>query len=94
MSEKSDNVIYIVDWVFIPSGFSPNGDGLNDVFLVEGARTNVDFEMQIVNRWGELLYATSNIFVGWDGTINGGLAPTDTYFYFIRIADNSFELRR
>ena len=96
--EKSDNVIYIVDWVFIPSGFSPNGDGLNDVFLVEGARTNVDFEMQIVNRWGELLYATSNIFVGWDGTLNGGLAPTDTYFYFIRIADNSFngylELRR
>ncbi len=86
-----DQVTYIVNWVFIPSGFSPNGDGFNDLFLVEGARLTLDFEMQIVNRWGELIYATSNIFDGWDGTFNGSESPVDTYFYFIRISDNVYK---
>ena len=86
-----EEVTYFVDWIFIPSGFSPNGDGINDLFLVEGARLNVDFEMQIVNRWGELVFATSDIFTGWDGTINSGWAPVDTYFYFIRVADTNYK---
>ena len=86
-----EEVTYFVDWIFIPSGFSPNGDGINDLFLVEGARLNVDFEMQIVNRWGELVFATSDIFTGWDGTINSGWAPVDTYFYFIRVADFNYK---
>ena len=87
-----------VDWIFIPNGFSPNGDGINDNFGLDGARLGVIFELQIVNRWGELVYASSDFFDKWDGTIFGKEAPEDTYFYFIELAGvmykGSLELRR
>ncbi len=87
-----------VDWIFIPNGFSPNGDGINDNFGLDGARQGVVFELQIFNRWGELVYASSDFFDKWDGTIFGKEAPEDTYFYFIELSGvrykGSLELRR
>ena len=62
------------------------------------ARDGVVFELQIVNRWGELVYASSDFFDKWDGTIFGKEAPEDTYFYFIELSGvrykGSLELRR
>jgi gliding motility-associated-like protein len=96
--EKYDEIIIEVDWVFIPNGFSPNGDGINDFFGLDGARDGVSFEIQIVNRWGELVYASSNAFDKWDGTFNGIQIPEDTYFYFIELSSfkykGAIELRR
>ena len=96
--EKYDEIILQVDWIFIPNGFSPNGDGINDFFGLDGARNGVDFEIQIVNRWGELVYASSNAFYKWDGTINGTQIAEDTYFYFIELSNfqykGSIDLRR
>ena len=58
----------------------------------------VDFEIQIVNRWGELVYASSNAFDKWNGTFNGLEIPEDTYFYFIELSSfkykGAIELRR
>ena len=75
-----------VDWIFIPNGFSPNADGINDTFGVEGARANVDYEIQIVNRWGELIFVSSDIFETWDGSFAGKPVIEGTYFYFIDLA--------
>ena len=72
--------------VFVPSAFTPNGDGLNDFFAFDilGATT---VDVHIWNRWGELVYsnaaqpngmATTN---AWDGTFNGKRAEYDTYTY-------------
>ncbi len=96
--EKYDEIALFVDWVFIPNGFSPNGDGINDFFGIDGTREGVDFEIQIVNRWGELVFASSDAFDKWNGTYNGLDIPEDTYFYFIDLAGfkykGSVELRR
>ncbi|MEC8968242.1 MAG: gliding motility-associated C-terminal domain-containing protein [Bacteroidota bacterium] len=84
--EKYDEIMLTVDWIFIPNGFSPNADGINDTFGVEGARANVDYEIQIVNRWGELIFVSSDIFETWDGSFAGKPVIEGTYFYFIDLA--------
>ena len=68
----------------IPSAFTPDGDGLNDVFkfLHEG---NVEMEsFQIFNRWGQQVFETRDIDMGWDGTFKGTMAPSDVYVYLIK----------
>ena len=68
--------------IFMPSAFSPNGDGYNDTFgaVVECQLT---FNMQIYNQWGTLAYTTDDIYQGWDGNIKGEPAPGGKYSYII-----------
>ena len=72
--------------VFVPNSFTPNNDGLNDIFTAKGLFID-QFSMEIYNRWGELLYHTSELEKGWDGVFNGSLSPEDTYTYRIQVAD-------
>ncbi|MGB3947422.1 MAG: PKD domain-containing protein [Bacteroidia bacterium] len=76
--------------IYIPSGFSPNGDGKNEIFVPVGIAIN-KFEMSIYNRWGNFVFYTDDINEGWDGKFkNGGaLAQEDTYVYVIRIVDGN-----
>jgi len=74
--------------LYIPNAFSPNGDGLNDIFTAKG--TDIcGFEMYIFDRWGMMLYYTQDINYGWDGTVNGStnVAQEDTYVYLINAID-------
>lgn len=78
----------------LPNAFSPNNDGLNDVFMpLRCPRfvTRVDFE--VYNRWGKLVFKSSdNINLDWDGTNqNGSLLPAGTYFYRARVFFNTFD---
>jgi gliding motility-associated-like protein len=68
----------------MPNAFSPNGDGLNDVFKphIEG-RLDV-FEMTIYNRWGAVVYRTNNAALGWNGIVNGYTQNTGTYLWVCR----------
>jgi gliding motility-associated-like protein len=66
--------------MFIPSAFSPNGDGKNDILYVRG-RCLKNFTFQIFNRWGELVFETSNQDIGWDGTQNGQPLNTGVFVY-------------
>ena len=67
---------------FIPNAFTPNGDGLNDIF--KPVLTYVDDEeyvFSIFDRWGNLIFYTEEITVGWDGNINGKPAAAGIYAY-------------
>lgn len=64
---------------FVPNFFSPNGDGVNDVFM-DG------FELQVFDRYGMLLYKGTT---GWDGTFNGKKMDNDTYFYYLNYSDKN-----
>ena len=73
--------------IAIPKSFTPNGDGLNDRFLVKGKFID-SYEMQIYNRWGEALFQTTDMDTGWDGKSNKGKKlPTGNYAYWIRVKD-------
>lgn len=73
--------------IYIPSAFSPNGDGFNDIFFVKGTYLDAaDFKMTIANRWGDVLFETTDILDGWRGEVMGTnyFAPVDVYVYKIR----------
>ena len=65
---------------FIPSGFSPNGDGINDFFFVYGEGLR-DFNIAIFNRWGEKVFETSVQAKAWDGVYKGVLQNPGIYTY-------------
>lgn len=67
----------------VPNVFSPNNDFINDVFLVKADNIEA-FEMQILNRWGDIVAIIQHINEGWDGTTNGNQASDGTYFYQIK----------
>lgn len=66
----------------LPTGFSPNGDGQNDVLYVRGAAIQT-MDLKIYNRWGQLVFETSDIKVGWDGTFGGQPQPMEAYGYVL-----------
>jgi gliding motility-associated-like protein len=73
--------------LYIPSAFSPNGDGLNEMFQAKGQYIK-SFEMYIFDRWGTQLFHSANIAYGWNGTVGGPtIAQEDTYVYKIMVTD-------
>lgn len=72
--------------LFHPSAFTPNSDGLNDIFKVFGQYT-AQVEFKIFNRWGELLFITTDLDKGWDGTYKGNAMPEGTYVFRAKLTD-------
>src|SRR5690606_18542296 len=69
----------------VPNAFSPNGDGLNDVFRVTGITYQQLKVFMVFNRYGQEVFATTDVAKGWDGTYNGRPCEVGTYFYLIRL---------
>jgi gliding motility-associated-like protein len=70
---------------FLPTAFSPNGDGLNDVFKpILVGYPNMEY-LRVYNRWGQQVFITSNVFNGWDGTVKGKPAGVGTYFWEVSV---------
>ncbi|MEM9987592.1 MAG: gliding motility-associated C-terminal domain-containing protein, partial [Bacteroidota bacterium] len=70
--------------IFRPNAFTPNGDGINDEFVIKGSFVST-FHLAVYNRWGHLLFKTNNPEEGWDGTDQEGKpVPTGTYTYVMR----------
>ncbi len=73
-----------LDNLYFPNAFTPNNDGKNDEFkgvgLIEGLS---DFELRVWNRWGESIFASNDVYVGWNGQDNntGQQSPTGSYIY-------------
>ncbi len=65
----------------VPTAFSPNGDGVNDILYVLGSVQNMDFE--IYNRWGQVVFHTDNRSVGWDGTFDGKALNPGVFAYHL-----------
>jgi gliding motility-associated-like protein len=71
--------------LFVPNAFTPNGDGQNDAVFVR-FQGNVDrLDFKIYNRWGELVFATDNKDIGWDGIFQGKLQSTDVFGYYLEL---------
>ncbi|MEI8280558.1 MAG: PKD domain-containing protein [Bacteroidota bacterium] len=69
----------------VPSVFSPNGDGKNDVFRLLNTKYMQLQEFRVFNRWGEEVFNTLDPQIGWDGTYNGHPCDIGTYHYVIRL---------
>ncbi len=79
------NVIPNYD-LYIPNLFSPNGDGRNDFFSINGRLEAVkQFEILVFDRWGELVYESRDQHFAWDGFYTGTDAPSDVYVYVMKV---------
>ena len=68
----------------IPNAFSPNGDGFNDLWIIEGLELYSNVEIWIFDRWGTRVFYTPNATdEPWDGTFEGRHLPIDSYHYII-----------
>jgi gliding motility-associated-like protein len=85
----SFHVTVIEQDVFIPSAFTPNGDGYNDVFHVTARKLVTLQEFKIMNRWGQQIFETRDISKGWDGTFKGKMQDAGVYYYMIKVATPS-----
>ncbi|HMT34912.1 MAG TPA: gliding motility-associated C-terminal domain-containing protein, partial [Chitinophagaceae bacterium] len=72
--------------VVVPNAFSPNGDGLNDIFRVTARKFINVQEFKIFNRWGNEIFSTQDIKKGWNGTYKGVDQDPGVYYYLIRVA--------
>ncbi|MCS6818506.1 MAG: PKD domain-containing protein, partial [Chitinophagales bacterium] len=71
--------------VLLPTGFSPNGDGINDIFRVTQFLNIKELKwFRVFNRWGEMLFETKNLQEGWDGTFKGSPQPLSNYVWTLR----------
>lgn len=94
---SSDSVVVFVTdvpLVVFPNAFTPNGDGTNDFYSPFSRGDIAQFEFSIYNRWGEVLYTTSDPAAlgatqgrGWDGKLNGDDQPLGSYVYLMTLTD-------
>jgi len=89
-SDTSIKVIEVYDdlSIYVPSAFTPNGDGLNDIFQPKGTGI-MNYHMEIFSRWGENIFETADFSHGWDGTFKGEGCKTDIYVWRIYLTDIS-----
>lgn len=88
------NLPVVYQSLFIPEGFSPNGDGINDLFVIRGA-AGLTVSLDVYNRWGHLVYQNADYRNDWDGKSNQGISvgsaadgvPDGTYYYVINTSD-------
>ncbi len=84
---RSVNITVFVEEKYsidVPSAFTPNGDGKNDVVYVKGWGIKNLLEFSIYNRWGEQVFTTDDINQGWDGTFKGKPQNIDSYVYYAK----------
>ncbi|NND77795.1 MAG: T9SS type B sorting domain-containing protein, partial [Flavobacteriales bacterium] len=76
--------------VDIPNTITPNDDGYNDSWVLDGSLNFPNMEVEIYNRWGEKLFRSVGYSQPWDGTYEGNNVPIGTYYYIIRLNDPMF----
>ena len=95
MSNNNSSIETFPTDFFIPEGFSPNGDGINDLFVIRGIFNFPDNTFVIFNRWGNKVFEASPYQNTWDGKctiglqVGGNELPVGTYFYILDLKDGS-----
>ncbi len=87
---ETDSVhVELVRRLFIPSGFTPNGDGTNDTWHFGHTEYYPNIVVQVFNRWGQRVFYSRGYDRAkeWDGTYNGKALPSGTYYYVVRLND-------
>jgi gliding motility-associated-like protein len=69
--------------ITVPNAFSPDGDGLNDVFKAYTPNSFASYNLYIYDRWGQLIFESEKPEEGWDGKVNNNDAPEGSYVWLL-----------
>ncbi|MGI8952595.1 MAG: gliding motility-associated C-terminal domain-containing protein [Chitinophagaceae bacterium] len=78
-----DVYIDVIKFLEIPNAFSPNGDGINDTWIIKNIERYPQCAVQVFNRYGQILFNSSGYYKPWDGRYNGKPLPVGTYYFII-----------
>jgi len=84
-------IVTVLPNIKFPDGISPNGDGKNDVWIIDFIEQFPNNVVEIYNRWGELLFHADGYQQDWDGTYNGSELPIGTYYYIIDLHEETMK---
>ena len=82
-------LVKIINGIFIPNAFSPNGDGKNDTWNVPGLEAYPLHTLIIFNRYGQVVFQRNKTFEPWNGYFKGQLLPSGAYTYLINLNNGS-----
>ena len=89
--QVSSNVnMHVVSVLKVPNAFSPNGDGVNDKWIIENIQGYPDCTVKVFNRYGQAVFSSTGYSKPWDGTLNGTPLPVGTYYYIIDTRSDKF----
>ena len=83
MEENYEILIPDLGCIWIPSAFTPNGDGINDVWDINNSFLYPDIEVTVFNIWGKIVFEDSGYITPWDGMYDGQMVPSGTYYYIV-----------
>jgi len=83
-------LVTVLPPIFIPNGFSPNGDGPNDVWEIDFIEFFPECQVEVYNRWGQLLFISVGYQIPWDGKYEDKEVPIGTYYYVINLNNPLF----
>ncbi len=84
-SATASATIFVEQPLIIPNAFSPNGDGQNDEWVIEGLESYPGATLEVYNRWGSLVYKSTGDINWWTGMRNGQPMPVHTYYYILTL---------
>jgi gliding motility-associated-like protein len=88
--QTSDTMQIEVRTLIIPTGYSPNGDGTNDNFVIEGLSEYSNVKLEVFNRWGNQVYISGDYKNDWNGVGMGGeILPDDIYYFVMKLEDGT-----
>lgn len=83
-SKSNKSCVHAEPMIYMPNAFTPDGDGLNDIFWPVLTFLPDKYIFIIKNRWGNTLFETHDPYAAWDGTFSGGPVPEGVYVYYVR----------
>ncbi|MFD2920104.1 gliding motility-associated C-terminal domain-containing protein [Terrimonas rubra] len=81
--------VFVYKDIYIPNAFTPNRDNHNPVWIIPALHAYPDFELAVYNRYGQVVFNSRRINIGWDGRYKGVEQPTGTYVYMLDLHDGS-----
>ena len=85
--DSIEEKVYVIENLYVPNVFTPNGDGINDAFHVSAGNMK-EYALYIYNRWGEKVFESYNPNIDWTGTSDAGVPySAGTYYYILKATD-------
>ncbi len=81
--DTDEVTVEVIPAITIPNAFTPNRDGVNEIWEIENISNYPDVRVEIFNRWGNLIFTSNGYGTPWDGTFKGEDLPVATYYYMI-----------
>ncbi|HEY5367809.1 MAG TPA: gliding motility-associated C-terminal domain-containing protein [Hanamia sp.] len=89
VTAKDNVLVKVYEQLFVPDAFTPNGDGINDTWVIETLEAYAGADVKVYNRYGQKIFDNNGKSIWWDGTFKGNPLSSGAYVYVIDLKNNT-----